>query len=159
MQARLETARLVLAPLDAASLRAALDHAMEGQPADWPDADVRPWFEAWAAALDDAPALAPWGVWLVQGRDGELVGDVGFKGPPIDDGAVELAYYVCPGHRGRGYAREAVGALVAEARAAGVRAVRAEVHSENAASAAVLVRLGFIRVAEAGAYAWFELRS
>jgi ribosomal-protein-alanine N-acetyltransferase len=157
MEARLETARLVLAPLDAASLRAALAHAMEVQPADWPDTDVRPWFETWAAALDDAPALAPWGVWLVQGRDGEVVGDVGFKGPPGDDGAVELAYYVRPGHRGCGYAREAVAALVAEARAAGVRVVRAEVHSENAASAAVLERLGFTRVAEADAHEWFEL--
>lgn len=158
MPSPLETARLRLDPLDASSLRAALAYELAGQPPDWPDAAVLPWLETWASMLESEATPAEWGVWLIRTRSGEIVGDAGFKGAPDDTGGVELAYYVRPGHRRRGFAREAVGAVTNHAWTMGAKAVRAEVHVENGASRAVLQRLGFRQVDAIDDHVWYELR-
>ncbi|HEX8691709.1 MAG TPA: GNAT family N-acetyltransferase [Longimicrobium sp.] len=74
----------------------------------------------------------------------ELIGLVGYKGPPADDGTVEVGYGVVPEHRRRGYASEAVGALLE--RAFGfprvTRAI-AETYPELVPSIGVLEKHGF----------------
>jgi RimJ/RimL family protein N-acetyltransferase len=40
-----------------------------------------------------------------------VIGDVGFVGPPGEDGVVEIGFSVIPSYRGRGIATEAVRAL------------------------------------------------
>jgi ribosomal-protein-alanine N-acetyltransferase len=84
----------------------------------------------------------------VERAGGAVVGAGGYKGPPESAGAVEIAYGVEPGHRGRGYAKEAVAALVEFALGAGARVVRAHTRPENGASARVLAACGFARVGE-----------
>jgi RimJ/RimL family protein N-acetyltransferase len=77
----------------------------------------------------------------VEGPQGHLVGDVGFN----RFGAVaEIGYTLGPDARGRGYATEAVGALIIWLRSAwAVPRVEAEIDARNAASRRVLERLGF----------------
>ena len=90
-----------------------------------------------------------WGPWQVIDRaTGEIVGGVGFKGAPDDEGDVEIGYGLAPTARGRGLATEAVAALIERARAHGVRAVRAEADAGNTASRHVLERSGFRLVEE-----------
>ena len=79
---------------------------------------------------------------LVVREDGEIVGGCGFKGEPAD-GRVEIAYGVAPAHRRQGVAAGAVRALLDLAFANGVREVFAEILHENAASVAVVRKLGF----------------
>lgn len=51
--------------------------------------------------------------WLLVVKDGPRgIGLAGFKGAPNDAGEVEIGYGVDPDHRRRGYAREAVTALL-----------------------------------------------
>ncbi|WP_230486837.1 GNAT family N-acetyltransferase [Nocardioides anomalus] len=78
--------------------------------------------------------------------DGVTVGSIGFFGPPqpAADGApeVEVGYGLVEDARGRGYATEALTAMVAAAEAEGAR-LRASVLPGNAASIRVLAKCGF----------------
>ena len=73
------------------------------------------------------PSEAEWWNWLIVEREtGEAVGSVAFAGPVNAEGAVLVGYAMYAGHEGRGYATEAVKAMVAWAFAQpGVREVRA----------------------------------
>jgi ribosomal-protein-alanine N-acetyltransferase len=77
------------------------------------------------------------------------VGNVGFHGPPDDQGRVEIGYGIVPSHRGQGYAREAIAALTDWAFATGeARVCVASVSPRNAASLALVRSLGFRQVGE-----------
>jgi [ribosomal protein S5]-alanine N-acetyltransferase len=82
-------------------------------------------------------------------RSDQVVGHVGFHGPPDERGMVEVAYSVDPAMRRRGYATAMLhAALRWAAEAPGVMVVRASVSPENAASLATLRPFGFERVGE-----------
>jgi RimJ/RimL family protein N-acetyltransferase len=88
-----------------------------------------------------------WSYYLVRRGDGpdgrELIGIVGYKGPPAD-GTVEVGYGVLDAHQRRGYASEATAALVERAFALPeVRRVIAETLPELIPSIGVLEKLGF----------------
>ncbi|CAN7215520.1 GNAT family protein [Pseudoduganella sp. LjRoot289] len=74
--------------------------------------------------------------------DGQIIGGCGFKGAP-ENGRVEIAYGIAPMYRRQGAAAAAVGALLERAYANGVQVVVAGILPENAASIAVVRKLGF----------------
>jgi RimJ/RimL family protein N-acetyltransferase len=77
-------------------------------------------------------------------RARELVGVVGYKGPPTMDGTVEVGYSVMEAQRRRGYASEAVAALVARSfEFPHVVRVIADTFPDLTASILVLERNGF----------------
>lgn len=95
-----------------------------------------------------APSARPWLLRLMISRRGErqVIGRIGFHGPPDAEGRVEVGYAVQPGHRGRGYATEACLALFAWAHAEhGITRFRASVSPANAPSLAVVRKLGLRR--------------
>ena len=142
------TLRLVQAPRDVAQavcrgtdpVLALHAHGL-ARVADWPHADtadaLRPLAEH-PDVVDEGP-----GTFLVaNGRT--VVGDSGWFGPPGTEGSVEIGYGLSPSVRGRGWGTTAVALLLDWVQdQPGVRAVRAEVLPGNAASLAVLSRLGF----------------
>jgi len=76
-----------------------------------------------------------------------MVGRIGFHGPPDDDGMLEIGYKVFPEFRRRGYAREAVLAMLRWAqRDPRVRRFRASVSPENLPSRHLVTGLGFVEV-------------
>lgn len=106
---------------------------------DWPHADsadaLRPLAEHGQPGDD--------GGWLVC-RDGEVVGECGWRGGPDADGDVELDYGLAPQGRGRGIGTETVAVLSAWAeQQPGVRRLVAQVQIGNDASRRLLGRLGF----------------
>jgi RimJ/RimL family protein N-acetyltransferase len=75
----------------------------------------------------------------------EVVGMIGHKALPYD-GTIELGYGVAASRRGRGYATQAVAAVLAEARRnPDLLAVLAETLEDNLASQRVLVKNAFVR--------------
>ena len=75
---------------------------------------------------------------------GEIVGEVGTKTPPDDTGTVEIGYGLAAGSRGIGLGTRAVRTLLAALADRGdIAAIEAHVEADNAASAALLRRLGF----------------
>src|SRR5439155_16197669 len=110
--------------------------------------DVSP---AWLAALYASGAADPWvhGFAVVHRESGLVIGSAGFKGPPDEEGGVEIAYGIVPAFQGRGYATEAAQALVAYAFGSGrVRLVRAHTAPTANASTRVLTKCGFDFVGE-----------
>src|SRR5206468_1410352 len=95
-------------------------------------------------------ARADWYVYAIV-LDGLMIGHIGFHGPPgsnarKDPEAVEIGYTVFPEHRRKGYATQAVHALVDWTRAQGVERIIASVGPENEPSLAIVRRLGFREV-------------
>jgi aminoglycoside 6'-N-acetyltransferase len=79
---------------------------------------------------------------------GRLVGDVGLSLVDGEPGVVKVGYTIAPAFQGRGYATEAVRALVAYAfDALGAEVVRAHADAENAPSIRVMEKAG-MRLAE-----------
>jgi [ribosomal protein S5]-alanine N-acetyltransferase len=73
-----------------------------------------------------------------------VVGEAGFHGPPDRDGRAEIGYMVVGEHRRRGYAGEAVAALMAWAMAEhGVTRFRASISPGNTPSLNLIRKLGF----------------
>jgi ribosomal-protein-alanine N-acetyltransferase len=107
--------------------------------------------QAWLTELRASVAADPWvhGFAVVHRESGSVIGSAGFKGPPDDDGVVDIAYGIVPIVQGRGYATEAAQALVAYAFDSGtVRLVRAHTAPIPNASTRVLAKCGFKLVGE-----------
>jgi RimJ/RimL family protein N-acetyltransferase len=87
-------------------------------------------------------AAAGYGFWIIREQDGTgLIGTTGLR--PLDDVGLENFYSLVPGSWGKGYATEAAGAVVEYALGPlGLPEVLAEIDEGNAASAAVIKRLG-----------------
>jgi ribosomal-protein-alanine N-acetyltransferase len=106
---------------------------------------------AWLASLRASVAPDPWvhGFAIVHRESGSVIGSAGFKGPPDEEGMVEIAYGIVPGYQGRGYATEAAAALVAFAFGTGrVSLVRAHTLPAPNASTRVLTKCGFKRIGQ-----------
>ena len=119
----------------------------------WPGVDTKDFFPFYIRLLRQNPDFLPWGVWLmvkesVFGRQEErrVIGDLGFKGPPDEKGAIDIGYAVVSEERGKGYATEAVRALIDWAFGKPVvKVVTADCEDSNHASAAVLTEAGLKR--------------
>jgi len=106
---------------------------------------------AWLAQLRASVAADPWvhGFAVIHRQSGEVIGTAAFKGPPDEDGMVEIAYAIVPGYQGRGYATEATTALLAFAFGSGrVSLVRAHTLPVSNASMRVLTKCGFESMGE-----------
>lgn len=141
----LTTERLVLRPVTAHDHAVLLTH--------WTLPDVRRFLfdgEALSAAevtetIEDSTrdfAAAGYGIWLIKEEHGTgLVGTTGLR--PLEDSGLEIFYSLAPGSWGKGYATEAARAVVEHALGPlGLPEVLAEVDEGNAASVAVVRRLG-----------------
>ena len=118
-------------------------------PANWPDAHDAGFLALRARQLRDGKHEQRWLVYALM-RDGELVGHAGFHGNPGLNAkqrpdAVELGYTVFEPYRGRGYATEAVRALLELARREGATGAVLSIAPTNAPSLAIARKLGFVQ--------------
>ena len=124
-----------------------------GIPPGFPDEHDRRFLALRLAQTQEDPSRGPWYVRAIVLPEGDrpMIGHVGFHGPPgvnsrRDPDAVEIGYTIFPEHRRRGYATEAVRALLTAAEAQGIRRFVASVGPENEPSLAIVRRLGFVEV-------------
>jgi RimJ/RimL family protein N-acetyltransferase len=95
------------------------------------------------------PAALDWIARAAVTPRGQVVGMVGFHGPPDERGMVEVAYGVDPAFRRRGWARALLAtALEWAASEPSVTVVRASISPTNEASLATLRPFGFEPVGE-----------
>lgn len=92
--------------------------------------------------------LAEWGPYLFFGEDGALVGNGGWKGPPVE-GSAEIGYSVAPSRQGRGIATAAVRRFIEQASTARLQRVVAHTLPHESASTTVLRRCGFLKTGDA----------
>jgi RimJ/RimL family protein N-acetyltransferase len=127
----------------------------------WPDETDRDHLRLWHDRSAAADSNIAWGARAAVDADLHMVGHAGFHLPPRPlakalehptfvgrrepdvDGAVEIGYTMFPNQRGRGYATEAVTALIDwAAQTSEVRVVLATILRGNDASVRVLERVG-----------------
>ncbi len=151
---RIESARLTLIPAsiaslsaeavgDVARLAASLRVAV---PEDWPPDLYDSEAVAWSLhALRQPSYRPPWSTYYFALKAGKiLVGAGGFVHAPGEAGEAELGYSILAAHRRRGYASEAILALIARARSErGVRRIIAQTYPDLVASIGVLEKCGF----------------
>jgi len=143
------TPRLILRPVepdDAGPLAALLagDSAGIAMTAGIPDPATEGGTRAWIAGVRRHGGHA----WTIVRRDtGQPVGVTGWvegcPHPADADTLPEIGYWIGQAHRRQGFGGEAVAALLAQLAGTGARGAVAEVFLENAASLALLRRLGF----------------
>jgi RimJ/RimL family protein N-acetyltransferase len=93
--------------------------------------------------LEKHPSHVGWMTWYFVRNEGRvLVGQGGYCGVP-SDGMVEVGYSLLPAHQRKGYATEAVQALIERAAALGVHTICAQTLPSLTPSIRVLERLGF----------------
>jgi [ribosomal protein S5]-alanine N-acetyltransferase len=158
------TARLDLTPCSLAAARSSLQGPRQTAevisvtvPETWPPRDLIDALTLYARELARDPGHLGWGPWLAVDRHTRsLVGSVGFKGRPDENACVEIGYGIEPACRRKGYASEAVPALLDWAWASGVRRVVAECRPDNVASIRVLEKSGMQRTPVLGSMLWWE---
>ncbi|HYY44372.1 MAG TPA: GNAT family N-acetyltransferase [Actinomycetota bacterium] len=164
---RIETDRLLLAPLTQEAAHAALSdparaaRLMGASVAEgWPSDDLRDALPVYASALVRDPGELGWGIWAVIDKaDVKLAGDVGFKGKPDGTGTVEIGYGIAPPYRRRGYAVEASQALIDWGFShPEVHRIVAECLEDNTASIGVLEKLGMVQTEPWGRMLRWELK-
>lgn len=101
-----------------------------------------------ARQIAEDPASAPWLLRAMVRRDNrEVVGYINFHGPSDDEGRAELGYTVFEEHRRRGYATEAMQAMMNWARQEhGVQRFLLSISPQNAPSLGLAAKLGFAQV-------------
>lgn len=122
-------------------------------PQGWPD--IPDILKLRLAQLDADPSLQPWLLRAIGLREsGAMVGHIGFHTAPRPEylrpwcaDGVELGFSVVTPYRRRGYAREAVLALMHWARGGhGVSSFVMTISPDNVASKALAAGLGFVKV-------------
>jgi RimJ/RimL family protein N-acetyltransferase len=142
----LHTERLVVRPLRSDDVPTVVAYRNDPAVARYQDWDL-PFSPADGERMARFLATAPWplyGDWyqLVIEHDGVVVGEVGVGRTPKGLQA-DLGYTLARHAQGRGFATEAVGAVVDLLFAEGVHRVHATLDPDNVASARLLERLGF----------------
>ena len=96
--------------------------------------------------------------WLVVDKQSKMiVAELGFKGPPIDGGRVEIGYGTMPHMQGKGYMTEAVQALLQWAASrTDINIVLAETHTSNLPSIRVVEKNGFEQISKQGENLWWR---
>jgi RimJ/RimL family protein N-acetyltransferase len=163
----LMTERLAIVPLSAELLRLGLEDPGAfavrlglAEPEQEPDEGLRAAQAEMLRLVEENPVAYEWYTdWQIVSREERLaVGGLCFKGPPGEDGAVEVGYGLHPPFRGCGVMTEALHAAVQWAfRHPEVQCVTAEVEADNLASVRALRRVGMSLSHEAEGFQQWRL--
>lgn len=139
------TPRLCLRPLSPETVQAIVDaRRLPGWADDYPDTGDVEIARMLHGSAWLRPEIAVWGHrQVIESASGLAIGGVGYFGPPAR-GSVEIGYGIVPSRQGRGYATEAVRAMLRFAwTCPAVKEVLAGTSEDNHASRRVLEKTGF----------------
>lgn len=127
----------------------------------WPDADMMETLPRILNNLELVDEPSGFESWLIVEKDSkEIIGDIGFKGKPDGEGAVDLGYGIVDSARRKGYAVEAGESMIKWAfKQQQVKVITARCMHVNEGSTKTLERLGFYqKVIKEEMVHWFLLR-
>lgn len=137
---KVETERLMIIPCTSEMIPVLVEQQYDNGPQVWDH----------LKQVEKNPTLLYWGPWLaVLKSSGKVIGDLGFKGAPDDKSSVEIGYGLLQEYWNKGYATEAVAALMDWAwEQSSVQKIKAETLVDNPGSIRVLEKLGMTVVIE-----------
>lgn len=146
---RLETERLFIQPASVQMNETALKQGYNNGPH----------IDLYLGVLEKDPSQQYWGPWFVMLKEnGEIIGDIGFKGRPSEDRMVEIGYGFVEDRRNQGFATESARALIDWAfKTNEVHFLVAETAKDNFASIRVLEKLGMEKIDEKDGIIYWQL--
>jgi [ribosomal protein S5]-alanine N-acetyltransferase len=113
---------------------------------EWPLDVYKQFFPYKIERFSKYPRENEWEGVIIDRKDQLIVGDMGFKGGPNEEGTIDLGYSIVPSYQGKGYATEMGRAMVEWALThSDVKKVIATCNPDNVASIRVLEKIGFKR--------------
>ena len=96
--------------------------------------------------------------WIVVEKSASIiVAELGFKGPPDKNGAVEIGYGTMPGNEGRGFMTEAVAGMYEWAKEQkGITTMLASINKTNRASLRIVQKNNFELYQQKGEMLWWR---
>ena len=149
---RIDTERLYLIPFTLCICREVLNNDftslrnMNINPGQtWPDEDMLETLPRIIDKLNLVTTPSGFESWIIiEKGTNSVIGDTGFKGLPDINGAADIGYGIIASARRKGYAIEAVNALIDRAfQQPELRVITASCEPANTSSAKVLKRIGF----------------
>lgn len=147
--------RLSLVPLTAPLIRlfladrSELAAALQAKvPEDWPGPDFEPIMPLLLDGFEREPTHEAWnGAIVLEGEERVLIGGMGLKGGPDEEGTADIGYNILPAYQNHGYATEMGHAVLAWAFGRGdIHKVTADCLHDNLGSIRVLEKLGMKRL-------------
>ncbi|GHO65502.1 N-acetyltransferase [Ktedonobacter sp. SOSP1-52] len=154
MLQRIQTARLQFIPYSLRLKKATLEDRISLEillgvhvPPHWPLPDYMEALPFFIRLTESDPSGAIWDGIILHTADQQVIGDIGFKGGPDDQGMVEIGYSILPEYRGAGYATEmAEGLITWVFQHLPISCITAECRDDNIGSIKVLEKLGMQRL-------------
>ena len=152
MSLLIETSRLKLLPFTKKICEETLINSVEALKSiniipceGWPDLETLNTLPRILVNLNKAEQPSGFESWMIIEKNSNyLIGDIGFKGIPNDNGEIDLGYGIIANKRRSGFAIEAASCLLAWAFAQlKVKVVTANCHSDNLGSKRILSLLNF----------------
>ncbi|WP_253922777.1 GNAT family N-acetyltransferase [Halobacillus sp. A5] len=111
----------------------------------WPHDGLKAMLPFYVESLEENPDCLGFGPWIIMDADEErVIGDIGFKGIPDEEGNVEIGYHVVETERDQGFATEAVKAMCSWVfKNEKIKSVEAQCGKSNVPSQKVLINNGF----------------
>jgi ribosomal-protein-alanine N-acetyltransferase len=150
----LQTQRLTIIPYTVESIEAAVEgnSALEkylgvSVAKGWPIPDLAEALPEFVAMFRADPLLPEWMGFIIHREEKLLIGDMGFKSRPSEEGVAEIGYGIVPSYQRKGYCFEAVSALVAWSwQYPELKKITAECEPDNFGSIRVMEKLGMKRI-------------
>lgn len=114
----------------------------------WPLEAIKKKLDNYKEYIRDNFEEVKWGIWIMINKgDKKVIGDLGFKGKPNEEGIIEVGYSIVENYRGFGYANEGVKALINWAlEDKRVNKIIAQCNENNIPSIRLLKRVGMDNV-------------
>ncbi len=128
-------------------------------PDDYPMDDYKESLPYKVKRFTEHPEENEWEGLIIERETNTLIGDIGFKGGPDENGAMDLGYSILTDYQNKGYATEMViGMIQWGLNQPGVLLITARCSRQNQPSMRVLEKSGFVRVGEEDNELYWEIR-
>ncbi|MDQ0229311.1 GNAT family N-acetyltransferase [Metabacillus malikii] len=149
----IETENLRMITFTKEMMKAILDGKIERLPyhaaEEWPLPVYLHMFQYKIDRFTTYPYEEKWEGIIIHKNNKRIIGDMGFKGGPNNEGDLEIGYSIVPSYQGNGYATEMGRAMIEWGmRQEGVKRITATCDSDNLASKRVLEKLGLHHIKE-----------
>jgi ribosomal-protein-alanine N-acetyltransferase len=164
----INTTRLILVPITLEIIRDLLKNSTSelkklglktGE--NWPTNDTKDILPIICKEFEKYIVPTGFEIWMIVNRDNmQVIGDIGFKGQPNNEGEVEIGYGLITEEQGKGYGYEALEAMVKWAFYQDkVKVVKADCLIDNYPSIRILQKVGMKEVSSDKELIYWELHN
>jgi len=164
----INTTRLILVPITLEIIRDLLKNSTSElkklslkTDENWPTNDTKDILPIICKEFEKYIVPTGFEIWMIVNRDNmQVIGDIGFKGQPDNEGEVEIGYGLISEERGKGYGYEALEAMVKWAFSQEkVKVVKADCLIANYPSIKILEKVGMKEINRNEEFIYWELHN